>query len=57
MTFEAKIKFLDRELNSPGNGHSDFYWVDVRAFEKLKPKEKASDKVSSDVSDSMKEDS
>ena len=38
MTFEAKIKFLDRELNSPGNGHSDFYWVDVKALEKLKPK-------------------
>jgi Tol biopolymer transport system component len=34
MTFEAKIKFLDRELNSPGNGHSDFYWVETKVFEK-----------------------
>ena len=38
MTFEAKIKFFDRELNSPGNGHSDFYWVDAEVLEKLKPK-------------------
>jgi Tol biopolymer transport system component len=37
MTFEAKIKLLDRELNSPGNGHSDFYWVDAKIIDGLKP--------------------
>ena len=35
-TFEDKIKLLDRELNSPGNGHSDFYWVDAKIIEELK---------------------
>lgn len=39
MTFEAKIKLLDRELNSPGNGHSDFYWVDAKIIEELKPED------------------
>jgi Tol biopolymer transport system component len=34
VTFDAKIKILDRELNSPGNGHSDFYWVKADLLKK-----------------------
>jgi Tol biopolymer transport system component len=35
LTYEKKIEIL----NSPGNGSSDIYWVDVRVIEELKPKE------------------
>ena len=37
-SFAAKMKILDQELNGPGNGHSDFYWVDSKIIEELRPK-------------------
>jgi len=39
ITYEEKMKILDKELNSPGNGHSDIYWVDAKIIETLKPEE------------------
>jgi hypothetical protein len=39
ITYEEKMKMLNKELNSPGNGHSDIYWVDAKIIEELRPEE------------------
>jgi Tol biopolymer transport system component len=36
MTYDEIIKILNKEKNSPGNGHTDFYWVNAKIIKNLK---------------------